>query len=124
MLKITSKEFEIEEPIQLTKMVDGKEETLYEFTMQLTSNDLQKLKEIVFDTSKENEDKNYESFLDICLKEHKENLKNKAGDYKFSELVEELRGFIMGFFIEKRMKPMNTQFTNLTKIIDNLQQFK
>lgn len=124
MLKITSKEFEIEEPIQLTKMIDGKEENLYEFTMQLTSDDLQKLKKIVFDTSEENKEKNHENFLDICLKEHKEDLKKTAGEYKFAELIEELQGFIMGFFIEKRMKPMNTQIINLTKIMNNLQQFK
>ena len=42
MLVLTSKKFEIEEPV---KALNEEGETLYEFVMQLTSNEVQQIRE-------------------------------------------------------------------------------
>ena len=123
MLKVTNKQYEIEEPVQLTKIVDGKEEVLYEFKMQLTSDELSEIKHILFDYAKENIEsyikanseereklerkaneeisKNDEKFEDICFKEHKEEFKKLAGEYKFEEMKENIQGYLISFFLEK-----------------------
>ena len=54
MLKVTSNNYEVEETIQLTKVIDGKEEVIYEFKMQLTEQDMLEIKHILFDYSKTN----------------------------------------------------------------------
>lgn len=141
MLKVTSKDFEIEEKIQLTKINDGKEEVLYEFNMQITTDEMQELKHILFDftkdkfkdyirASKEEKEeleikateeikKNDDRFIDICFKEHKEEFKKIAGEYKFEEMLGEIRGYIMGFFTKKQISQMNTSITSLTKAMNN-----
>ena len=120
MLKVTNKQYEIEEPIELTRIDEnGKEICEYKFTMQITSGELEELKSILFDKNKDNE-----RLIDICFKEHKEEFKEKSGDYKFNEMVETIKGFLLGFFIEKQMKPLDTTITDLTKIMNNFQQFK
>ena len=121
MLKVTNKQYEIEEPIELTRIDDkGQEVSEYKFTMQITSSELEELKNILFDK----ENKSDERLIEICFKEHKEEFKEKAGDYKFNEMVETIKGFLLGFFIEKQMKPLDTTITDLTKIMDNFQQLK
>lgn len=120
MLKVTNKQYEIEEPIELTRIDEsGKEISEYKFTMQITTSELEELKEIIFD-----KDNNDDRLIEICFKEHKDEFKTKAGDYKFNEMVETIKGFLLGFFIEKQMKPIDTTITDLTKIMNDFQQFK
>lgn len=146
MLKVTNKDYEIEETIQLSKEINGREETIYEFKMQLSEKDLSELKHILFDFTDANLkkymsasleekqkleekageeiQKNEDRFLDICFKEHKDEFRKKAGEYKFAEMVDLIRGFLLNFFMEKQISPLNTSITNLTKITNNLQKFK
>lgn len=146
MLKVTNKQFEIEEKVQLTSLNEEKEEVIYEFTMQITANELQELKHILFDytndnlskylkaTKEEREDlerkateeiqKNDERFEDICFKEHKEKFKELAGEYKFDEMKENIRGYLMSFFMKKQMSQYNTPITDLTKVMNNLAKLK
>lgn len=146
MLKVTNKQFEIEEPVQLTKVVDGKEEVLYEFKMQITADELQELKHILFDFAnnnikdylkatgeereqmekKANEEiaKNSERLEDICFKEHKEEFKRLAGEYKYEEMKENIQGYLISFFMEKQMSHYNTPITNLTKTMNSLANLK
>ncbi len=146
MLKVTNKNFEIEELVQLTKETDNKEEIVYEFKMQITGDELKEIKNILFDFTKNNfkgyikasseekeelekkaEEKikeNDERFVDICFKEHKEKFKELAGNYKFEEMIENMRGYFLNFFMKKQISPLNTSISNLTKIMNNFQQFK
>ena len=146
MLKVTNKEYEIEETVQLTKIIDGKETVVYDFKMQLTEADMLEIKHILFDYSSTNimeylqsskarqeelernagEDikKNEERFIDICFKEHKEKFRELAGDYKFEDMVNEIRGYLMSFFMKKQISQMNTPITDLAKIIANYRNVK
>ena len=54
MLKITKNKYEIEETIQITENKEGKEEVLLEIPMQITSDELLKLKEILFGYTNKN----------------------------------------------------------------------
>lgn len=144
MLKVTSKNYEIEEKIQLIKMIDNEEEVAYEFDMQITNDEMQELKHILFDfaeknikeylkaTLKEKDNlekeaeqeikKNDERFVDICFKKHKEKFRELAGEYKFDEMLGEIRGYLMGFFMKKQISQMNTPITDLTKIMNNFRR--
>lgn len=146
MLKVTNKDYEVEETIQLTKVVDEKEEVVYEFKMQLTENDMLKIKHILFDytgnnimeylrSSKEHQEElekiaeekikeNEEELIDICFKEHKDKFRELAGDYKFEDMVNEIRGYLMSFFMKKQISQMNTPITDLQKIMNNFQKLK
>lgn len=140
MLVLTSKKYEVEETI---KAVNEENETLYEFQMQITPDEMKELRDILFDeksmnlakkSSKEkDEDKKeiieeeiikraYEiqdRFNDICFKEHKETFKEKCGEYKFLEMVDMMYDFFMNAFIDKRAKQVNTISTNLKRIGNN-----
>ncbi len=146
MLKITKNNYEIEETIQLTKNENNEEKVLYEFKMQLTPEDLLEIKHILFGYAKENKIKyqnssydekikleeeaekeiikNNKRFEEICFKEHKDQFLKLAGEYKFEETVDEIRGFLLNFFMEKQTTPLNTTITNLTKISNNFPRFK
>lgn len=137
MLEIKKRKYEIEEPIQLK---DENDNLLYEFTMQISAEELQKIKEMIFKdaekmgnkyvkSSKEEKEKiekeiekdiksKSEQFEDICFKEHKEPFKEKAGQYKYEELVEEMMGFFINFFVEKQLKQVNIGFMNLKKFMN------
>lgn len=146
MLKITKNKYEIEETIQITENREGKEEVLLEIPMQITSDELLKLKEILFGYTNKNISK-YQSSTDeekkqlennaekeinnhneeianICFKDNKEKIKEIAGEYKFEELLGEIKGFLLDFFIKKQMKPMNTTITDLMKIMNNFRGLK
>lgn len=145
MLKITSKQYEIEEQVQFEKIVDGQKQIQYEFIMQITNEEMQELKDIIFSFANDNfsryqtsnleerkelekqlEEKikdNDKRFIDICFKEHK-SCKKLVGEYKFNEMVETMRGYIIGFFTEKQMSQYNTPITNLTKSLNNLNKLR
>ena len=57
MLKVLSKDYEIEEKVQFTKKDNDGEKVLYEFEMKLTENELQELRHILFDFVEENNNK-------------------------------------------------------------------
>lgn len=120
MLKITKNEYEIKETIELVKKVDGKEEKIYQFDMELTEDDVLKLKELLFG---KDDDKNVK-IADICFKDNNEKFKEIAGEYKYQQTLEEVKGYLLDFFIKKQISPLNTTITDLMKIIDNYQKFK
>ena len=128
MLVLTSKKYEVEEPV---KVVNESDETLYEFTMQITADEMKQIKDILLDESyklskEKDEDillekslKLQEKFEEICFKEHKELFKEKCGEYKYLEMVDMMYDFFMTAFIEKRAKQVNTINTSLKKIGNN-----
>ena len=137
MLEIKKKEFEIEEPVQLK---DEQDNLIYEFTMQITAEELSEIKKIIFEDAekmgksyakannqeKEKLEKDIENkiksksdrFEDICFKEHKSPFREKAGQYKYEELVENMMGFFINFFVEKQLKQVNIGFMNLKKFMN------
>lgn len=140
MLVLTSKKYEVEETI---KAVNEENETLYEFQMQITPDEMKELRDILFDeksinlakkSAKEKDaDKKealddeiikrayeiQEKFENICFKEHKEAFKEKCGEYKYLEMVDMMYDFFMKAFIDKRAKQVNTISTSLKKIGNN-----
>ena len=137
MIEIKRKNYEVDE---LIRLVDGENNTLYEFNMQITASEMLEIKKILFEdaenlkkryikalpTEKEEIEKETEKkikaksnrFEDICFKEHKIKFKELAGDYKYEETVEEIMGFFINFFMEKQMKPLNTSLMNLKKFMN------
>lgn len=136
MLEIKKKQYEIEEQVQLK---DEQDNLLYEFTMKITAEELREIKQIIFEDA-EKIKKNYiksnfeerekiekdieekikeksNRFEDICFKEHKEPFKEKAGQYKYDELVESMMGFFINFFVERQLKPINTSIINLKNLM-------
>jgi hypothetical protein len=140
MLVLTSRKYEVEEPI---KAQDENGNVLYEMTMQLTGKEHNEINEIIFNKEsiqkaqklskiedsveyekleKEIEEialKNQARFEDIVFKEHKEPLKTAVGEYKYLELVEMVFSFFWTAFIEKRTTQINTMTTDLRKIGGN-----
>lgn len=138
MLVLTRKKYEIEEPIRLE---DENGNVLYELTMQITDDEMLEIKKILFSDA-ESRKKEYlkasieqkkkmeenldteikeksEDFERICFKEHREKLKDLAGEYKYGELVESVMYFFINFFVEKQIKPLNTGIMSLKKIMSN-----
>ena len=118
MLVLTRKKYEIEEPIRLE---DENGNVLYELTMQITDDEMLKIKKILFSDA-ERRKKEYlkasieqkkkmeenldteikeksEDFERICFKEHREKLKDLAGEYKYDVLVESEMYFFINFFV-------------------------
>ena len=146
MLKITKNEYEIDEKIQITEKREEKEQILLEVPLQITADELLRLKEILFgytnknfskyqnstdeekkqlENNAEKEINNHnEEIADICFKENKEKIKEIAGEYKYEELLGDVKGFLLDFFIKKQIQPMNTTITDLTKIINNFRGLK
>lgn len=123
MLKLTSKQYEIEETVQVD---NDKGEVIYSFEMQITPDELFKIRNIFFDKEVIGKDKTEKELLDrglklqeefetICFKEHKEPFKKACGDYKYLEMVETMFSFFMNLFIEKRNQQVNTLNSNLKK---------
>lgn len=137
MLEIKKKKYEVEEKVQLR---DEDDSLLYEFTMQITADELRRIKEIIFEDGeklkkeykmsdlihRENLEKQIEEkikeksdeFENICFKEHKEPFKEKSGQFKYDELVDEMMGFFINFFVEKQLKPLNTSIMNLKSLMN------
>lgn len=137
MLEIKKKEYEIEEPVQLT---DDKNEILYEFVMKINAEELHEIKQIIFEdaekikkeymkadfSAREEKEKEIEEkikekserFENICFKEHKKPFLEKAGQFKYEELVEAMMGFFINFFVGRQLKPINTSIMNLKKIMN------
>jgi len=127
MLSLTTKKYEVEEKVEIK---NEQEEVLYSFDMQITSGEMKRIKDILFDESYKvskikDEDKVMEKslklqeeFEDICFKEHKEPFK-KVNEYKYLEMVDLMYDFFINMFIDKRVQQVNTINTNLHKITKN-----
>ena len=143
MLTLTKKQFELEEKVQVN---DEKGNVIYEFTMQITPEEMKELRDLIFD---ENDVKNgrkmakleksenieeleeleakvldnarnrQERLEQICFKEHREEFKQKAGEYKYLEMVELMFDFFVKTFADQRAKQVNTMSTHLRKISNN-----
>lgn len=143
MLTLTKKEYELEEKVQVN---DEKGNVIYEFTMQITPEEMKELRELIFD---ENDVKNgrkmaklekegniegleemeakvldnarnrQERLEQICFKEHREEFKQKAGEYKYLEMVEMMFDFFVKTFADQRAKQINTMSSHLRKISNN-----
>ena len=116
MLKVNSSKYEISEKIVFSRTEGTEEQNIYEFVMNLTDEELLKLKEII---TKKDEN---EEIANICYKEHKEKILEAVGKIRYNEMLEQIKGHIMGFFIKKQMSPYNTTITDLVKTMDSLQQ--
>lgn len=143
MLTLTKKEYEVEEPVQV-KGEDGN--IIYEFTMQITPEEMKELRELIFDESDikngrmmsklqkeekieeledleakvlDNARNRQERLEQICFKEHREEFKQKAGEYKYLEMVEMMFDFFVKTFADQRAKQVNTMSSHLRKISNN-----
>lgn len=141
MLTLTKKEYEVEEPVQLK---DEQGNIIYEFTMQITPDEMKELKELIFDDKDvkngrklakldsasdeyeeleaevlDNAKKRQERLEEICFKEHREEFKEKAGEYKYLEMVEMIYDFFFEAFVDQRAKQVNTMTSSLKKISSN-----
>lgn len=143
MLTLTRKEYEIEEPIVL-KNENG--DTIYQFDMKITSEEMEQLKNLIFDErdvkngrklSKlelegkieeyeeleakvlENAQERQEKIEKICFKEHREPFKKVAGEYKYNEMAEMIFDFFVKTFADKKSQQINTMSSHLKKISNN-----
>ena len=140
MIKLTRKQYEIEEPIQVT---DENGNLLVEYTVRITPEEKIQIRDIIFDEhdvkdgrklaklEKEGKADEYETlesnilerakarqekFEKIVFKEERENIKQKAGESIYFDLVDMMFNFFVNAFVDKRMSQMNTLTTSLRKI--------
>lgn len=141
MLKISKKEYEIEEQIQLTNEEGN---ILYEFDMKLKDFELKELQNVllgketlklakkiknlegkvlteeetteVLQMSEDMSKKATETISRLCFKEHKDKFIELSGETKFEEMVEVISDYLLGFFIKKQTNKINTINSDLTKI--------
>ena len=67
----------------------------------------------------ENARNRQERLEEICFKEHREEFKDKAGEYKYLEMVEMMFDFFVKTFADQRAKQINTMSSHLRKISNN-----
>lgn len=140
MIELTRKQYEIEEPIQVT---DENGNLLVEYTVRITPEEKIQIRDIIFDEQdvkdgrllskleKEGKTDEYEEleskvlekakarqeeFEKIVFKEERENIKQKAGESIYLDLVDTMFDFFVNAFVDKRVSQMNTLTTSLRKI--------
>ena len=140
MLTLTRKEYEIEETIQLK---DENDNILYEFIMKITSDEMEVIKNLIFDETDikngrklskleqsnsieeyeqleakvlEKAKERQEKMEKIWFKEHRESFREMAGEYKYLEMVDMLFDFFVQTFVDKKSQQLNTMNTHLKKI--------
>ena len=143
MLEIKKKNYEVSEKVQLT---DEQGNILYEFEMQITDDEMDEIKKIIFANAEKKKSKymnanndekeemekelekelkeNSSRFEEICFKEHRIPFKEKAGNFKYEETVEMLLGFFINWFTEKQLAPVNTTIMNLKNLINNSMKYR
>ena len=139
MLKLTKKEYEVEEDVLLN---DEKGNEICKFKIQLTADELVEMKELLFDEKiqekvrnlrKLENEENYEElskleaeikkdneetlkkFEEMVYKDHLNEFKEKAGKSYYDEMTEQIYSFFFQRFVDKRLKLVNTMNTNLRK---------
>ena len=140
MIKLTRKQYEIEEPIQVE---DENGNLLVDYTVKITPDEKIQIRNIIFDEQdvkdgrllskleKEGKTDEYEEleskvlekakarqekFEKIVFKEERENIKQKAGESIYLDLVDTMFDFFVNAFVDKRVSQMNTLTTSLRKI--------
>ena len=140
MIKLTRKQYEIEEPIQVE---DESGNLLVDYIVKITPEEKLQIRDIIFDEQdvkdgrklakleKEGKTDEYEllekdvlerakarqeKFEKIVFKEERENIKQKAGESIYLDLVDTMFDFFVNAFVDKRISQMNTLTTNLRKI--------
>lgn len=140
MIKLTRKQYEIEEPIQVE---DENGNLLVDYTVRITPEEKLQIRDIIFDEQdvkdgrklakleKEGKTNEYEllennvlerakarqeKFEKIVFKEERENIKQKAGESIYLDLVDTMFDFFVNAFVDKRVSQMNTLTTSLRKI--------
>ena len=140
MIKLTRKQYEIEEPIQVE---DENGNLLVDYTVKITPEEKLQIRDIIFDEQdvkdgrklakleKEGKTNEYEllennvlerakarqeEFEKIVFKEERENIKQKAGESIYLDLVDTMFDFFVNAFVDKRVSQMNTLTTSLRKI--------
>lgn len=140
MIKLTRKQYEIEEPIQVE---DENGNLLVDYTVRITPEEKLQIRDIIFDEQdvkdgrklakleKEGKTDEYEllendvlerakarqeRFEKIVFKEERENIKQKAGESIYLDLVDTMFDFFVNAFVDKRVSQMNTLTTSLRKI--------
>lgn len=140
MIKLTRKQYEIEEPIQVE---DESGNLLVDYTVKITPEEKLQIRDIIFDEQdvkdgrklakleKEGKTDEYEllekdvlerakarqeKFEKIVFKEERENIKQKAGESIYLDLVDTMFDFFVNAFVEKKVSQMNTLTTSLRKI--------
>ena len=140
MIKLTRKQYEIEEPIQVE---DESGNLLVDYIVKITPEEKLQIRDIIFDEQdvkdgrklakleKEGKTDEYEllennvlerakarqeKFEKIVFKEERENIKQKAGETIYLDLVDTMFDFFVNAFVDKRVSQMNTLTTNLRKI--------
>lgn len=140
MIKLTRKQYEIEEPIQVE---DENGNLLVDYTVKITPEEKLQIRDIIFDEQdvkdgrklakleKEGKTNEYEllennvlerakarqeKFEKIVFKEERENIKQKAGESIYLDLVDTMFDFFVNAFVDKRVSQMNTLTTSLRKI--------
>lgn len=140
MIKLTRKQYEIEEPI---KVQDEEGNLLVDYTVRITPEEKLRIRDIIFDEQdvkdgrmlskleQEGKTSEYEEleakvldrakarqeeFEQIVFKEGREIIKAKAGESIYLDLVDMMFDFFANAFVEKRISQMNTLTTSLRKI--------
>jgi len=144
MLVLRSKQYEIEEKIQL---LSETEELLYEFDMKLTSEDLKRLQKAligkdtlklaskiktlekldlndeqvdnVFDLTEQMESEAIELIGSLCFRQHKDIFIEKGSISKYDEMVAIISDFLLMHFMKKQIERQNTMTSDLAKIGKN-----
>lgn len=140
MISLTRKKYEIEEPIQV-KGEDGS--LLVDYMMKITPEEKLKIKNIIFDEEDvkngrlmdklqkeknteelekleakvlKNAQERQEKFEKIVFREERENIKEKAGESVYIDLVDMLFDFFVKTFVDKKASQINTMTSHLRKI--------
>lgn len=143
MIVLTKKKYEIEEPIQI-KGEDGN--LLIDYVMRITPEEKLEIQDLIFDEQDIKEGRQMDKFaknkdidnlekleakvLDrarirqdkfekIVFKEHRSDIKDKAGEAVYLDLVDMLFDFFVKTFADKRASQINTMTTHLRKITNN-----
>lgn len=143
MIVLSKKDYEIEETVQINKQEDKETKTLYEFKMQITSEELGKIKDLIFSDENQKAQKQiqrlkYESKYDevekieaeigskiligeeelkqIIFKDHLEKVLELTNDYEFEKLYGEIIAFFINAFVKEKITPLNTTLTDLARI--------
>lgn len=143
MLTLTRKKYEIEEEI---KVNDEEGKNLIEFKMQITPEEKLRIKELIFDEQDvkdgrmlsklekagkvdeyveleakvlERAKTRQSKFEEIIFKDNINEIKEKAGESIYLDLVDMLFDFFVKTFADKKSAQINTLTTHLRKISNN-----
>lgn len=139
MIVLNKKNYEIEETIQINK----DNETLLEIKMQITSEEMGKIRELLFNEESMKAQKQVErlrlekkydeadkleeevgnkalnktdEIKKIIFKDNLDKVIELTNEYEFEKLYSELIGFFINAFVKEKIAPINTTLTDLAKI--------